>query len=89
MRSSTCSQSKRLRPSPFEVEVIDRLYVLNAERAREEQRLGLARPAKGAKGEAEDGGGGDEVGEQAAANKKATAKKTGGKKTSGDQKDLF
>jgi hypothetical protein len=32
----------------FEDEVIDRLYVLNAERAREEQRLGTA--AGGAKG---------------------------------------
>ncbi|WP_437900365.1 Eco57I restriction-modification methylase domain-containing protein [Sorangium sp. So ce124] len=31
----------------FEDEVIDRLYVLNAERAREEQRLGLAGKKKG------------------------------------------
>ena len=33
----------------FEDEVIDRLYVLNAERAREEERLGLGKSAKGKK----------------------------------------
>jgi hypothetical protein len=31
----------------FEDEVIDRLYVLDAERARAEQRLGLARKKRG------------------------------------------
>ncbi|MCA9713770.1 MAG: hypothetical protein KC468_03635, partial [Myxococcales bacterium] len=34
----------------FEDEVIDRLYVLNAERAREEERLGLRKKKKGTRG---------------------------------------
>lgn len=33
----------------FEDEVIDRLYVLNAERAREEERLGLTKQSKAKK----------------------------------------
>lgn len=38
------SDADRLALRSFEDEVIDRLYVLNAERAREEQRLGTAKP---------------------------------------------
>ena len=33
----------------FQDTVIDRLFVLNAERAAEEKRLGLAKPSKGKK----------------------------------------
>ncbi|TKC98153.1 Eco57I restriction-modification methylase domain-containing protein [Polyangium fumosum] len=44
----------------FEDEVIDRLYVLNAERAREEQRLGLAGKKKG-RAPSEDADAGDEA----------------------------
>jgi hypothetical protein len=40
----------------FEDEVIDRLYALNAERAREEARLGLGKKAKGAKKKGKKGG---------------------------------
>ncbi len=43
------SDDDRARLQTFEDEVIDRLYVLNAERAREEKRLGLGKKAKGAK----------------------------------------
>jgi hypothetical protein len=41
------SDTDREAVQAFEDEVIDRLYVLNAERAREEERLGLAKKAKG------------------------------------------
>jgi len=68
----------------FEDEVIDRLYVLNAERAREEQRLGLAGKKKGRA--ASDDGDADE-----AAPKEATAPKkaTRGKKGADKQGKLF
>jgi hypothetical protein len=68
----------------FEDEVIDRLYVLNAERAREEQRLGLAGKKK-ARASSEDGDAGAEAAEETPA-----AKKTGkGKKPSDKQGKLF
>nr|WP_240807473.1 DNA methyltransferase [Polyangium spumosum] len=68
----------------FEDEVIDRLYVLNAERAREEQRLGLAGKKKG-RAPSEDGDA-----DEAAPNEAPAAKKTGkGKKTSTGQGKLF
>jgi hypothetical protein len=52
----------------FEDEVIDRLYVLNAERAREEQRLGLA--AKKKTPARDDGDGEDDAAEELTAPKK-------------------
>jgi hypothetical protein len=61
----------------FEDEVIDRLYVLNAERAREEQLRGL-----GAKKRASTAGDGDGAAEDPAP---APAKKTRTKKSPGKQ----
>jgi hypothetical protein len=65
----------------FEDEVIDHLYVLNAERAREEQRLGLGNMKRGQA--ASDDGGAEE---SPAPKKKAAGK---GKKPAGGQGDLF
>jgi hypothetical protein len=50
--------AERAAHTAFEDEVIDRLYVLNAERAREEQRLGLGKKGKkrATKGKKDDGG---------------------------------
>ncbi|AGP36467.1 DNA methyltransferase [Sorangium cellulosum] len=68
----------------FEDEVIDRLYVLNAERAREEQRLGLAGKKKGRA--ASDDGDANE----AAPQEPAAPKKSGkGKKSATTQGKLF
>ncbi|TKC95800.1 DNA methyltransferase [Polyangium fumosum] len=67
----------------FEDEVIDRLYVLNAERAREEQRLGLAGKKKG-RVVREEAGAGDEA--EAPAPKKAGKGKKG---APGKQGTLF
>lgn len=67
----------------FEDEVIDRLYVLNAERAREEQRLGLAGKKKG-RAASDDGDANED------APKDAPAKKPGkGKKSATTQGKLF
>ena len=52
----------------FEDEVIDRLYLLNAERAREEQRLGLAGKKK-ARATSDGGDPADEAPEEPAAPK--------------------
>ncbi|WP_437681712.1 DNA methyltransferase [Sorangium sp. So ce131] len=68
----------------FEDEVIDRLYVLNAERAREEQRLGLAGKKRG-RAASEDNGTEDEAPKETPAPKKPGK----GKKTSTTQGKLF
>ncbi|WP_437650443.1 type IIL restriction-modification enzyme MmeI [Sorangium sp. So ce362] len=68
----------------FEDEVIDRLYVLNAERAREEQRLGLAGKKKGRA--ASDDAGANEAAPQEAAAPKKPGK---GKKSATAQRKLF
>ena len=47
------SESERAAVQAFEDEVIDRLYLLNAERAREEERLGLGGKKAKKRGEAE------------------------------------
>jgi hypothetical protein len=52
----------RAQVKAFEDEVIDRLYALNAERAREEARLGLGKKAKGASGKKKGKKGGDDGG---------------------------
>jgi hypothetical protein len=81
------SDADRAAVQAFEDEVIDRLYVLNAERAREEERLGLA--AKGGArraAEDDDPAGGGHDGSPDAAPKKKTAKK---KATNKDQGKLF
>jgi hypothetical protein len=69
----------------FEDEVIDRLYVLNAERAREEQRLGLAGKKRG-RASSDDGDAEGESAEEAPAPKRKAAK---GKKPAGGQGNLF
>jgi hypothetical protein len=63
----------------FEDEVIDRLYVLNAERAREEQRLGLGGKKKG-RAVSDDGDGDEAAPKEAPAPKKATRGKKGAEK---------
>jgi hypothetical protein len=68
----------------FEDEVIERLYVLNAERAREEQRLGLAGKKK-ARATSDDGDPADEAPEELA----APTKPGKGKKPSAKQGKLF
>jgi hypothetical protein len=57
---------QKARVKAFEDEVIDRLYALNAERAREEARLGLGKKAKGAKAKGAKKGkkGGDDGGDE-------------------------
>ena len=60
----------------FEDEVIDRLYVLNAERAREEQRLGLG-AKKRARPTADDAPPDDDAPEQAPAPKRGGRGKKG------------
>jgi hypothetical protein len=67
----------------FDDEVIDRLYVLNAERAREEARLGVA-PTKSARAGAGDADSGDD----GAPVKKTRGTKTA-KKSTKDQGKLF
>ena len=64
----------------FEDEVIDRLYVLNAERAREEARLGL-----GGKRRSKATNESNDEGDDAPVEKKATK----GKKSGGKQGALF
>jgi hypothetical protein len=66
----------------FEDEVIDRLYVLNAERAREEQRLGLA-GKRAPRAKADEG---DEIAENAPPKPKGRGKT---KATDAAQKKLF
>ncbi len=78
----------------FEDEVIDRLYVLNADRAREEQRLGLAgkrpRAAAAEDGDAGEAGETGQAGEAAAKKPTARGRKPGkGKKGPGGQKEMF
>ncbi|WP_437640388.1 DNA methyltransferase [Sorangium sp. So ce854] len=68
----------------FEDEVIDRLYVLNAERAREEQRLGLAGKKKG-RAASDDADANDDAPQEAAAPKKPGK----GKKPATAQRKLF
>ncbi|WP_438001482.1 DNA methyltransferase [Sorangium sp. So ce185] len=68
----------------FEDEVIDRLYVLNAERAREEQRLGLVGKKKG-RAPNDDGDANDDAPQEAAAPKKPGK----GKKSATTQGKLF
>jgi hypothetical protein len=69
----------------FEDEVIDRLYVLNAERAREEARLGVA-SKKAPRGDGDD----TDAGEHVAPTKKTGAKKAASaKKSTKDQGKLF
>jgi hypothetical protein len=46
---SPTTDDERRRLEAFEDEVIDRLFVLNAERAREEKRLGIQASKKGGK----------------------------------------
>jgi hypothetical protein len=70
----------------FEDEVIDRLYVLNAERAREEERLGLS----GKKGRRADNDASDETPEAKQPSvKPARGKKTKAPKAAKDQGKLF
>jgi hypothetical protein len=68
----------------FEDEVIDRLYVLNAERSREEQRLGLGGKKRG-RAASEDSDAGDDVPKEAPVPKKPGK----GKKPSDKQEKLF
>ena len=73
----------------FEDEVIDRLYVLNAERAREEERLGLGKKKRGRAASASDDGDaaeGEAAAEEAPAPRRKAAK---GKKPAGGQGSLF
>jgi hypothetical protein len=73
------TEDKRDGHQEFEDEVIDRLYVLNAKRAREEQRLGLGGKKKGRA--ASDNGDGDEAApKEAPTPKKATRGKKGAEK---------
>ena len=62
----------------FEDEVIDRLYVLNAERAREERRLGLGVKKRGRA-----------AADEAAGEAPAPAPKGRGRKATGKQGRLF
>jgi hypothetical protein len=70
----------------FEDDVIDRLYVLNAERAREEQRLGL--PSKKGRQADDDASDGALEAKQPSA-KPARGKKTKAAKATKDQGKLF
>ncbi|MCU0685085.1 MAG: hypothetical protein MUF34_23050 [Polyangiaceae bacterium] len=82
------SDADRAALQAFEDEVIDRLYVLNEARAREEQRLGLT-GKKGRKAESEGNEGAKAEGEAPAA-AKGRAKKGGAKAKGGKgQGDLF
>jgi hypothetical protein len=69
----------------FEDEVIDRLYVLNAERARAEVRLGVA-PEKAARVDDEDANDADDM---APAKKKRFARAVSTKKSTKEQGKLF
>ncbi len=78
------SDEDRAAIQAFEDEVIDRLYVLNAERAREEQRLGLGGKKKAARA-GDDGEEASEADTASAPTKKASK----AKKPAGDQGKLF
>jgi hypothetical protein len=71
-----CTPAEREAHQAFEDEVIDRLYVLNAERAREEERLGLTKKSK-------------KKGRKKTTEKKSTKKKTSNKTRTKKQATLF
>jgi len=80
------SDADRATIQAFEDEVIDRLYLLNAERAQEEQRLGLGAKRKATRA-GEDGS--DEGGDVPVETTGTANTKGRGRKASDDQKKLF